>query len=79
MRLCAAVFPADLNAFLIMWQEFVRVRRNRAECDVEGLVNLCVCCIIYSLKQCHRAVDYGEVRVAVRAPREQETGGSVRF
>lgn len=42
-------------------------------------MNLCVYCIIYSGKQCHRAVDYGELRVAVRASREQETGRSVRF
>ena len=42
-------------------------------------MNLCVCCVMYSLKQCHRAVDYGELRVAVRASHEQETGRSVRF
>lgn len=36
-------------------------------------------CIVYGSKWCHRAVDNGELRVAVRASRVQETGRFIHF
>lgn len=56
-----AIFPAALSDFLIMWQEFVRELSESNEIEQNVILrDLChkFMCNMYSLKQCHRAVDY---------------------
>lgn len=56
-----AIFPAALSDFLIMWQEFVRELSESDEIEQNVILrDLCheFMGIMYSLKQCHRAVDY---------------------